>query len=227
MAEEERNTNPSDLPNPSVIYPSKLEAWHVDPNARLFADRDELIKALHQFKGGRIAEIGVAFGDFSRVMLDVLEPSRFDAFDLFWLHNVPTLWHRPSADTFKGATHREFYAERFKAELEAGRLFIFEGDSSEELGKQQAEVYDLIYIDADHGLEAVKKDVAAAVTKLKPDGLLIFNDYLIWDYVKHEPYGVVQVVNDLCVEDGWIVTHFALEPGMWCDIAICRQKRGG
>jgi len=210
---------------PAIVFPKVLGSQHVDDNARLFANRYELIKSLEQFRGGRIAELGVLSGDFSRFLIDKLKPTRFDAYDTFQCHKVPFMWHYSTSDIFKGATQREYYAKRFENEIKSGQLLIFQGDSSEELSKQQNHVYDLIYVDADHRLPGVRRDAAAAVTKLKTDGLLIFNDYIMWDYIGHGPFGVVQVVNDLCVTEGWKIVHFALEPGMYCDVAICKTKR--
>jgi hypothetical protein len=210
---------------PAIVFPEVLGPQHIDDDARLFANRYELIKSLHEFTGGRIAELGVLFGDFSRFLIDKLKPTRFDAYDTFQCHKVPFIWHHSTSDIFKGATQREYYAKRFEKEIKSGQLFIFEGDSSEELNKQENHAYDLIYVDADHRLPGVRRDAAVAVTKLKTDGLLIFNDYIMWDYIGHSPFGIIQVVNELCVTEGWKIVHFALEPGMYCDVAICKTKR--
>ena len=38
-------------------------------------------------------------------------------------------------------------------------------------------MFDLIYIDADHSYPAVCNDIDHAVPKLRPEGLLAFNDF--------------------------------------------------
>lgn len=101
-------------------------------------------------------------------------------------------------------------------------MVVFEGDSATELGQRPDASYDIIYIDADHHYRSVLRDATAAIPKLKPDGLLIFNDYILYDHIAHIPYGIVQVVNDLCVNHGWRITHFAFHQHMFCDVAIRR-----
>ena len=207
-----------------IIWPKTLKAEHLD-NARLFADRRDLVRSLDRYRGSVVAEVGVAFGDFSQFLIDELAPTKFDAYDYFQLHRSASMWGKPPSETLRDATHREFFEERFSSQIQTGIVQIFEGDSSTYLNGQSGYLYDLIYLDADHTYEGVRKDAAAAIGKLKPDGLLIFNDYIMYDYCVHAPYGVVQVVNELCVEHGWKITHFALESSMFCDIAITRSRR--
>lgn len=61
-----------------------------------------------------VAEIGVAFGDLTEIILDALNPSDFVAFDLFKLHELPMIWGKPTAETLGRKTHLEFYVERFR-----------------------------------------------------------------------------------------------------------------
>ncbi len=201
-----------------------LREEHLD-DARLYADREHLVRSLHLYRGGRLAELGVAVGDFSRFLIDELMPKRFDAFDLFQLHNKEKLWGRASSEYFHGGNHIDYYKGVFAREIEDEIVHIFEGDSSTQLGLQEDQSYDVIYIDADHTLEGVTRDATVAAQKLKVDGLLIFNDYILHSDGKDRYYGIVPLVNDWCVNRGWKVTHFALQPGMWCDIAISRQAR--
>jgi hypothetical protein len=81
---------------------------------------------------------------------------------------------------------------------------------------------DLIYIDAGHDIESVKRDMQEAVQKIKRDGTLIFNDYIMHDHITGSPYGVVPVVNDLVAQHGWKVVGFALQHHLFCDIALRR-----
>ncbi len=50
-------------------------AQHYVEGARLFADRLELVKSLRPGAGGTVAEVGVAFGQFSDFLLKTLQPS--------------------------------------------------------------------------------------------------------------------------------------------------------
>ena len=70
--------------------------------------------------------------------------------------------------------------------------------------------------------EGVKRDAEVAVDCLAKDGLLIFNDYTMMDPYSKYPYGIVPVVNDLCINHNWKICAFAFQPSMFCDIALTR-----
>ena len=75
---------------PNQVYPD-LEAKHVE-NATLFASREDLISSMWFIEGGVVAEIGVAQGNFSERLLNVLRPKTFVAFDTFAMHECPMAW---------------------------------------------------------------------------------------------------------------------------------------
>jgi hypothetical protein len=203
--------------------PATLRPTHF-ADARIFADRIELIKSLSYLNRPRVAELGVAYGDFSRVIIDALNPAAFHAYDIFPFHDYPVVWGKPTSETLKGLQHRAFYEARFEKEIKSGQVAVFEGDSVTRLAECDDGFYDVIYIDADHHYEGVLRDTIASIRKLKPDGTLIFNDYIMFDHISGVPYGIVQVVNDLCVNEGWQITHFAFETNMFCDIALRRSR---
>lgn len=200
--------------------PLSLAQEHVE-KARIFATREDALATLP--RGGKFAEIGVAFGDFSEHVLRTVEPARFDAFDIFRLHEIETIWGRPSVETFRGQTHRQFYQERFAHEVASGRMRIFEGDSSQLMTQQRDELYDIIYIDGDHTLEGVLRDAEVAARKLSKNGYLVFNDYIMADHTSNSPYGIVQVVNWFCANLGWRVHYLALHRMLFCDICLVRS----
>jgi len=133
------------------------------------------------------------------------------------------VWGEKTEDTLKGLSHRLFYEKRFAKEIDAGQVLVFEGDSATEMEEREDGTYDIIYIDASHYYEGVYKDAMVSIRKLKPDGFLIFNDYIYFDHIAGYPYGIIQVVNDLCVNHGWKITHFAFHQQMFCDVAIRRR----
>ena len=67
------------------------------------------------------------------------------------------------------------------------------------------------------------RDTEVSIRKLKENGVLVFNDYIICDHVAGVAYGVVPVVNDLCVNHGWKVLFFALQRQLFCDIGLYRN----
>jgi hypothetical protein len=84
--------------------------------------------------------------------------------------------------------------------------------------------FDWIYIDADHSYEGVKKDINKSKTKVKRDGLLVFNDYTPWSVAELIPYGVPKAVNEFCIANNWEIIYFALDSYFgYHDVAIRRM----
>lgn len=133
---------------PEVDYPA-LRPSDVE-NARLFATRSSMVEAFRPLlQGKRIAELGVAFGDFSEFLIKSLEPEQFFAFDTFTWHQGSVIsWRKPAKEVLGGLTHREFYGNRFSKFLTP--VVIEEGDGATNLGKYPDKYFDMIYVDADH-----------------------------------------------------------------------------
>jgi hypothetical protein len=193
-------------------------------DAKLFASREDLIKSLVGCGINSVAELGVAYGDFSDYMIETLKPKLFGAYDVFMLHTVDVTFNGiTTKEKFNGLTHSDFYVNRLKSKFSDNiDLQIFKGDSSTNLHKYNS-TYDLIYIDGDHTLKGVWKDTNASQKKLSPGGRLIYNDYMIYDHRNKQDIGTVGVVNCLCVNEGWKITGMALQNEMYCDVMI--EKR--
>jgi hypothetical protein len=200
-------------------WPQPLGAAQVAPDARLFWDRSAMLRALCPGTGKVIGEVGVGLGHLSRFILSGLRPSRFVAIDSFDLHTLPMLWGKPAAEQFGGLTHRAFYERSF---ADAGKVLeIMEGQSDACLAACPDASFDLLYIDAGHDYDSVKRDAEAALRKIKPAGLLVFNDYTLLDHHGHR-YGVVQAVNELLLGTDWQMVGFSLQQYMYCDVALRR-----
>ena len=170
---------------------------HVE-GARLVPGRAALLSLLPT--SAIVCEVGVWEGEFSRRILDIARPSRLDLIDME-LHRVDR--------------------SAFAQELSEGRVVLHEGDSAERLGAFPDATFDWIYVDADHRLEGVRRDVEVARRKVKPDGWLVFNDYIRWTRRDTE-YGVMPAVNALMVEDGWRIIYIALSESGYHDVALRR-----
>lgn len=206
---------------PTIRPAPPLRAEHLD-DARLYANRIDMISTLPIKRGGIIVEVGVGHGTFSEVLLDRLQPYEFHAIDLFRMHEIPDHWGVPVEIALRGKTHREFYQDRF-----AGRQVepqLSEGNSHEMLSCLPDAYCDAIYLDAMHDYASVMRDVEAALAKTKPDGILIFNDYTFFDPYQGAPYGVVQAVNELVTTTDWKIIGFSLCASMFCDIALRRHR---
>lgn len=184
--------------------------------ARLFANRHDLVASLDLPPNPIIAEVGVALGEFSKFLIGTFSPSVFHAFDIFKLQDDATLWGQPTSKVLHGKTHLDFYRG------EVPTAVIHEGSSGETLKELPDGCLDLAYIDAQHTYDEVLRDARECVRALAPSGVLVFNDYIMHDPFIHVDYGIVPVVNEMVVNEGWKVIGFALQKDLFCDIAIKR-----
>ena len=190
-------------------------------DARLYGNREDMIRCLGIPRGAPIAEVGVAHGEFSEFLIETLAPSQFYAVDLFEMEQIPIHWGTPQEVLFQGKSHLDFYRSRF-ARL-GSRLTLLRGDSAESARSIPDKLLALAYIDAGHKYENVAADAAVCVQKVRPDGFLIFNDYVVYDPFIDEEYGVVAAVNELVAKGEWCIVGFALQKHMFCDIALRRR----
>lgn len=166
--------------------------------AQVFAKRTAALAALPAH--GVVAELGTQAGWFAEQVVAQLAPRELHLFDLEF-------------DTLRGA----------RAPLAAqANVRLHVGDSSTELAKLPDHYFDWIYIDGDHSLEGVRRDAAVAMAKIRPDGILVFNDYTVWSVLEFTDYGIVPVVNELLASGEWEMLYIALHPLMYCDVAIRR-----
>ncbi len=143
-------------------------------NCQVVADRISMLELLP--KQGVVAEVGVAYGDFSQEILARTQPTELHLIDL-----------------------EQRWADRFADRSDQVQIHL--GDSSETLATFPDGYFDWIYIDADHSYEMVKRDTEVAKRKIKSGGLLVFNDYTVYDAFLAMPYGVPKTVHELCREE--------------------------
>lgn len=152
------------------------------PECRAFSNREAMMKAMGLGAVG--VEVGVAFGGFSRFILKNCAVETLHLID------------------------RGF--ERLLPDVEADpRTVLHEGDSAEMVAKLVDASADWIYIDADHRYDGCRADAQAAKAKLKPEGLLFFNDYSVWAPMNFLAWGVPAVVHEF-LEEGWILRGITL-----------------
>lgn len=192
---------------------------HLLANARVLPDRDTILPLLPKHKV--IAEVGVALGDFSDQIIRVCEPERFIAIDLFDLHGIPKLWGRPTQELFSGGTHGAFYRKRFADLIEQQKVVVLESDSAAALTGLDDASLDIVYVDADHTYESVKRELAIIRRKVKDDGWIILNDYIMNEAgFSNAAYGVIQATNEFMIAENWEMIYFALQSYMYCDVAL-------
>lgn len=188
--------------------------------ARVVSSRDALLTLIPKRK--IFVEIGVALGDFSERVLRECDVRKFIAIDLFVLHDAPDMWGGRVGQELRGRQHIDYYRERLATYLDEGRLDIMQGDSLECLNRMPDRSGDIFYVDANHSYLSVKAELALIERKIRPNGWIILNDYLMEDWITHTPYGVVQAANEFMIAKRWEMLYFALHNGMFCDVVIRR-----
>ena len=107
-------------------------------NCELLLNRSEMLSKLK--KGGKVAEIGVAQGDFSELILEITEPDSLHLVDV---------WNsrRCGAGLFEKVT------TRFKEQIDEGRIRIHRELSTDAAGDFDDNYFDWIYIDTTHSYD--------------------------------------------------------------------------
>ena len=188
-------------------------------NCRVLSDRMSILPLLP--KGRVIAEVGVAFGDFSQEMIGICQPGRFIGIDSFTLHELPAVWGKPRQETFGELTHEQYYRRRFAEPIRRGVMEVLAGDSCDALARLPDRSVDIFYVDADHSYESVRGELSIIKHKIRPDGLIILNDYIMNEAeFSHHPYGVIQATNEFMIAEDWEMIYFAFQFYMYCDVVL-------
>eukprot|EP00456_Euglypha_rotunda_P089381 TRINITY_DN9246_c0_g2_i1.p1 TRINITY_DN9246_c0_g2~~TRINITY_DN9246_c0_g2_i1.p1 ORF type:complete len:220 (+),score=24.17 TRINITY_DN9246_c0_g2_i1:101-760(+) len=167
--------------------------------AKILVNRYKLLGLLP--KRGRVVEVGVDRGNFSRQIIQATEPTSLTLIDI---------------DLSRMTEENTKYLSQHPA------VTIIGGDSATTLQSLNGE-FDWIYIDAHHGYEYVTRDIQASCDKIKVGGYLVFNDYTLWSPANMMNYGVLRAVNEFMNDhQGWTVTHLALQGAGYYDLAAQR-----
>ena len=184
-------------------------------DAKVLSNREAALELIP--KGGVAAEVGVAYGDFSRKIIDSINPEKFYAIDMFV---VDSFW---GGESFK-ESHYSFYAEKFYKEIESGIVEMKRGFSWDELKKLPSDSIDYLYLDAGHDYWSVKKDIMEVERVVKHNGIIQFNDYTFHDYFYNVYYGVIPNVNEYVNKTNSEVLYYCLSEHGFDDIVIKNKK---
>ena len=159
-------------------------------------------------------EIGVDNGNFSKQIFDVLDPKTLFLIDPWKtghdINDNPT--YGPSYKYLTTAYSSDEDYDRvintFKNEIKNNTVILKKDFSYNVVNDFPDNYFDFIYIDACHLYNCVKADLKNFLPKLKNTGLMCGHDYF-----NHESFGVIEAVNEFCVEynfemiilnnDGW------------------------
>ncbi len=176
---------------------SRLSEKHLK-NASVLVDRISLLYKMK--KGGAVAEVGVASGDFSEQILRICQPEVLHLID-YWEKNKRAHGVSPSdfikTRTGKSIQDWDIVNNKFREEINNHKVILHRGYSWDVLAKLPDNSLDWIYIDAAHDYVSVAKDLEVANRKVKEDGIIMGHDYVRWGKFGYK-CGVVDAVNEYC-----------------------------
>ncbi|QSE98403.1 class I SAM-dependent methyltransferase [Fulvivirga lutea] len=181
-------------------------------NCQFAVDRYQALKKLGAQE--KIAEIGVLGGDLSEWFMKNLAPKEVHMIDLYNCADFP------GRDRFTKRQHEGFIHNRFENEIKESKAIIKKGISWEVMAHYPNNYFDLIYIDAGHDYNSVKKDLEASANKIKDGGYIVMNDYIMYDHLSNTKYGVVQATNEFCIKNDWEFIYYAFHPNLFCDVVL-------
>ena len=133
----------------------------------------------HFAPGGVGAEIGVFRGEFAAEILARIRPARLLLIDPWRASHDPdragALYAAGSGHDME-AIHRAVL-DRFAGEIARGRVTILRGTVAEAEGAVADGALDFAYIDGDHREAGVAADLAFALRKVRPGGIIALDDY--------------------------------------------------
>lgn len=146
-------------------------------------------------KGGIAIEIGVWRGEFSPVILEIIQPDVLFLIDP-WQH-IETTSH---STAFVGRTNdgkmEKIFAQvknQFVDEIEQKKVGIIRDFSVPAMAHFEDGSISFAYIDGDHSYEGVCADLVALFPKMKTGGVMAFDDYHRRGWWKD---GVIRAVNE-------------------------------
>ena len=179
-------------------------------NCELLLNRSEMLSRLK--RGGRVAEIGVAQGDFSELILKITEPDSLHLIDVW---NSRTY----GAGLFKEVT------SKFKGEIDKDRIQIHRKLSTDAAGDFENDYFDWIYIDTTHSYDTTREELARYAPKVKRDGIIAGHDYTMGIWSSLNRYGVIEAVHEFCVKYGWELVYLTVQPAENQSFAIRRINK--
>lgn len=163
--------------------------------------RIDLLKLLPS--QGVVAEIGVAEGEFSRLILSSSSPHQLHLIDP-WEHQARIdyqgdTYGNPPASEQEGRF--EMVSKEFDSEINHGRVVLHRTYSTLAAESFKEHMFDWIYIDGLHSKEGVSADLNAFQNKMKPDGLILGHDYTNHPPAMKAGFGVVEAVNEFVIDN--------------------------
>lgn len=181
-----------------------LQERHI-ANLKTVLNRNALLSQLPE--GAMAAEIGVNRGDFSERIFTYAKPRQLHLVDIW-----------DSERYHEGLMHH--VTTRFADRIEDSTVVIHRGYSTDMMKTFDDNFFDWVYIDTDHTYQTTAAELRLASKKVKPEGLILGHDYTTGDWKMRNRYGVVEAVNEFCVNYDYEFIYMTHETHRHCSYAI-------
>ncbi len=184
---------------------------HLLDDAVLLTDRRELLRRMP--KGGVVAEIGVAQGQYSSEVLEECEPSKYYLIDA-WHMALPQYGERAFREV----------QDLFSDQIATGQVTLMRGWSWDKVAELEDASLDWAYLDAGHGYDDVSRDIEALQSKIRPGGFLCGHDYVKWTR-NSARFGVVEAVNMHSRKMHWPFAYITMDHNTNASFALRKPER--
>ncbi|MGZ3945443.1 MAG: class I SAM-dependent methyltransferase [Mucilaginibacter sp.] len=175
-------------------------------NLKSQASRTELLESMP--KNAVTAEIGVDHGDFSELIKGITSPKKMHLIDAWADEN-----------RYHGGL-KTLVEDKFKEEIANGKVELNVGFSTSVLPGFPDYYFDWVYLDTDHSYETTKAELAILKSKVKTGGIIAGHDYIIGNWITGQRYGVIEAVNEFCVNEDWEMIYLTVETDQYRSFAI-------
>lgn len=172
--------------------------------------RDRLLRYLPS--NARVAEIGVAKGQFSQQLRTVCKPSFLALIDP-WRQQDATVYYGDSNNATQADQDLRFTAvlKRFASNNPGRECRVLRMYSAEAVREFPDKHFDWVFIDANHSYEACLEDLRLWAPKVKDDGLLLGHDFAAHASARAAKYGVVDAVKEFVKDSGFGLAALTVE----------------
>lgn len=155
---------------------------YIDPNIILLKDRSE-INCFFNMDVELTIEVGVFRGDYSKCIIDKLNPKKHICIDV-WKHQNENYDDNVNFSDDKHEMNYQDTIHRFKYEIENGKVEIIREFSKIALSQLLPNSADFVFIDANHAFLPALEDIEGAIRILKKGGIVGGHDFGV-TWVKH------------------------------------------
>lgn len=155
---------------------------------KIIKTRNDLLDLLP--KNLKIAELGIFKAEFSEIILEKMNPSELFLVDIF-----PTEMMSGDKDgnNIVNVNLEKMYDQIVDKFRSNEVVKVIKSYTTDFLNTLEDEYLDVVYIDADHSYDGVKKDLELSFKKVKTGGIIMGHDYTNAMFP-----GVVSAVDEFC-----------------------------